>query len=174
MSKAITTKLSKSAQNFRRSKIPIPRNLKQESISPSQHNRRKTIRFLTNEDQDRANESTHQLLSTELQRLDQHNDNHANERFNCNCPLCDKETKILREKFERGKSAEFYIENESQRVRDDFENDFVFVLKHLVAPKNVQRSLRIFIPDTVAFNNSNIIFICFTGRVIECRLSYNF
>ena len=101
----------------------------------------------------------------EMKKLELQFDNHANETFKCDCALCIKELRKRKSLIQRGVSKDFFENFDFNLVNSELEKDFVFIIKRLIPSKNVPRSLRLFIPDTVAFINGEVKFIIMTGKV---------
>lgn len=104
---------------------------------------------------------------------------HVSDKFSCHCSVCmnsagrsgfDVSLKINPRSFDA---------SEQSTVGSDLDKDFVFVIKKLYPPKHVQRSLRLFVPDTAAFGGGEIKYIVMTGKVIssilfsKCNFSSN-
>ena len=91
-------------------------------------------------------------------------DKHADEKYNCCCNVCKFQmNKIANNDNFINKFFENYDFNPLSSV--DGEKDFVFILKRLHPPKNVIRSLRLLIPETIGFINGEAKFILITARV---------
>lgn len=92
-------------------------------------------------------------------------DRHVSDKFSCNCSVClssagrsgfDISLKINPRSFDP---------NDQSTVGADLDKDFNFVMKKLFPPKHVQRSLRLFVPDTAAFGGGEVKYIVMTGKV---------
>ena len=59
------------------------------------------------------------------------------------------------------------------KKQNDQEKDFVFIVKRLQLVKPTNRSIGIWIPDTVAFQNSEAKFIVYTQKVVLALLFFN-
>jgi len=98
-----------------------------------------------------------------------HFNKHVDEVFKCRCNVCWEGRRIKSNITDQSPEAEFFKEFHfhSQENAQTIEKDFVFILKRLAPNKGMSNTLRLFIPDTACFIQSECRFIAYTGKVYE-------
>ena len=128
------------------------------------NNKNETSMSIENyDDINKSDDKNNEDPNDNFKKLEMNIDKHADEKYNCNCNLCKMQAKRLANNnkfihtffdgfdFNKGSSVE--------------EKDFIFVLKRLYAPKNIVRTPRLLIPETVGFINGDAKFIVITAKV---------
>lgn len=92
---------------------------------------------------------------------------HAEGVLQCQCKVCEIDNMHIKEEIKPLPVGAFFQGFDfNQCLRDqDLEKDFVFVLKKLVPPRELPYTLRIFIPETIAFADGEAKFIVLTEKV---------
>ena len=97
-------------------------------------------------------------------------DKHADEKYNCGCNLCKMQAKRL---ANNNKFIHTFFDGFDFNTGSSVdEKDFIFVLKRLYAPKNIIRTPRLLIPETVGFINGEAKFIVITTKVSSFSMQY--
>lgn len=94
-------------------------------------------------------------------------DRHVSEKFVCGCSVCfDSVGASL---FNATINTDNFINNYrgEELLPQDQDRDFCFVMRKLIPPKHIQRSLRLYVPETVTFNGGEAKYIVMTARVHE-------
>jgi len=94
-------------------------------------------------------------------------DNHADGNFKCSCEVCEVDSKTKKEEKAPDPTLNFFYQFnfEQETMNSEPEKDFIFILRKLIPPKKLPYSVRIFIPETVAFVDGDPKFIVQTEKV---------
>jgi len=98
-------------------------------------------------------------------------DNHADGHFKCSCEVCEIDSKIKKEEKVPDPTLNFFHKFNFEQENQNFqpEKDFVFILRKLIPPKKFPYSVRVFIPETVAFVDGDAKFIV-TAEKVYCSV----
>ena len=94
---------------------------------------------------------------------------YAQERYCCPCDQCRSSMHSIKKRkkifpYESNPFARVFCSSPKHATMTE-EKDFAFVLKRLMPPPNVDRSIRIMIPETAVFIGSELKTIAYTDKV---------
>ncbi len=94
-------------------------------------------------------------------------DKHADGNFKCSCEVCEVDSKTKREEKAPDPTLNFFhkFNFEQEALNSEPEKDFIFILRKLIPPKKLPYSVRIFVPETVAFVDGDPKFIVQSEKV---------
>ena len=92
-------------------------------------------------------------------------DKHAEELYTCDCNVCMIEARRRKSVERNDASAAFFRNFDFHQKNNELEKDFTFILKRLIPPKHIARSLRLFVPDMACFIAGEAKLAVMTGKV---------
>ncbi len=109
----------------------------------------------------------HYWYRNDIPKADIYFPKHAEHKYKCECNLCQEGNLQPRERLELRADLAFFnnFDFESGQNNNGGEKDFMLILKKLMPPRNVARSLYLSIPETACFVDGECKFIVSTSRV---------